>query len=131
MNVVCSWLCGAATGLAHNWTSIDGHSCNRYDDAAEKRKVDGARRKVLRYAHYYERYKAHGDSRRAEAEKLGPAIEARARRLREDPDPATAPASGDAAEALAAAHPRCSPPATSSRGPTPSPTTCSAARSGR
>ncbi|XP_015629588.1 probable E3 ubiquitin-protein ligase ARI1 [Oryza sativa Japonica Group] len=98
------WLCGAATGLAHNWTSIDGHSCNRYDDAAEKRKVDGARRKVLRYAHYYERYKAHGDSRRAEAEKLGPAIEARARRLREDPDPATAPASGDAAEALAAAH---------------------------
>uniref|UniRef100_A0A0E0NYG1 RBR-type E3 ubiquitin transferase n=1 Tax=Oryza rufipogon TaxID=4529 RepID=A0A0E0NYG1_ORYRU len=99
-----NWLCGAATGLAHNWTSIDGHSCNRYDDAAEKRKVDGARRKVLRYAHYYERYKAHGDSRRAEAEKLGPAIEARARRLREDPDPATAPASGDAAEALAAAH---------------------------
>uniref|UniRef100_A0A0E0D3W2 RBR-type E3 ubiquitin transferase n=1 Tax=Oryza meridionalis TaxID=40149 RepID=A0A0E0D3W2_9ORYZ len=99
-----NWLCGAATGLAHNWTSIDGHSCNRYDDAAEKRKVDGARRKVLRYAHYYERYKAHGDSRRAEAEKLGPAVEARARRLREDPDPATAPASGDAAEALAAAH---------------------------
>uniref|UniRef100_A0A0D3FLG0 RBR-type E3 ubiquitin transferase n=1 Tax=Oryza barthii TaxID=65489 RepID=A0A0D3FLG0_9ORYZ len=51
-----NWLCGAANGLAHNWTSIDGHSCNRYDDAAEKRKVDGARRKVLRYAHYYERH---------------------------------------------------------------------------
>uniref|UniRef100_A0A0E0KGH5 RBR-type E3 ubiquitin transferase n=1 Tax=Oryza punctata TaxID=4537 RepID=A0A0E0KGH5_ORYPU len=98
------WLCGAATGSAHNWSSIEGHSCNRFNDTdQEKKKVDDAKRKVLRYTHYYKRYKAHGDSRRAEVEKLGPAVEARVRRLLEDPD-LTAPGSRDAAEALAGAH---------------------------
>jgi ariadne-1 len=47
----CSWLCGGATGLAHTWTSIKNHSCNRFEKE-EKRKVDDARRQVRRYEHY-------------------------------------------------------------------------------
>ncbi|GFQ04213.1 probable E3 ubiquitin-protein ligase ari2 [Phtheirospermum japonicum] len=62
------WLCGGATGIAHTLTSIENHSCGRYKeehgDALERK-----RKEVWRYTHYYNRYKAHLDSLKAE-EKL-------------------------------------------------------------
>ncbi|KAF0922218.1 hypothetical protein E2562_029113 [Oryza meyeriana var. granulata] len=95
------WLCGGATGEAHTVHSIDGHSCNRFINTEEKKKVDDAKRKVLRYTHYYERFKAHSDSRKTELENLGPAVGNRVRRLEEDAElwPCR-----DAARALADAH---------------------------
>ncbi|CAN1173047.1 Probable E3 ubiquitin-protein ligase ARI2 [Linum perenne] len=67
-NLVCCvcgqafcWLCGAATGRAHTWTTIDGHSCGRYKEDAEKNNAR-AKRDLYRYMHYYNRYKAHTES---------------------------------------------------------------------
>ncbi|XP_040378537.1 probable E3 ubiquitin-protein ligase ARI1 [Oryza brachyantha] len=97
------WLCGGATGSAHSVHSIEGHSCNRFVEE-EQKEVDDARRKVLRYTHYYDRFKVHGDSRRSELEELGPAVEERVRRLESSAElkPAmdTARALGDAHRAL-------------------------------
>ncbi|CAL4917969.1 unnamed protein product [Urochloa decumbens] len=76
------WLCGGATGVAHTWTSISGHSCNRFEQE-EKKKVDDAKRQLLRYEHYYERFHSHGDSCKAEREKLGPAVAERVSKLEE------------------------------------------------
>ncbi|TVU46077.1 hypothetical protein EJB05_05595 [Eragrostis curvula] len=67
------WLCGAATGQAHSWTSIAGHSCNRFT-AEEKKKVSDAQRQLRRYEHYYKRYEAHDMSHKSERDKLGPAV---------------------------------------------------------
>ncbi|XP_048569573.1 probable E3 ubiquitin-protein ligase ARI1 [Triticum urartu] len=74
------WKCGGATGSAHNWDSIDGHSCNRFV-GEEKKKVDNAKRNLHRYTHYYDRFKIHGDSHKLEHDKLGPAIDERVKLL--------------------------------------------------
>ena len=37
------WLCGGATGLAHTYSSISGHTCGRYKDEADAR-IEGAQR---------------------------------------------------------------------------------------
>ena len=37
------WLCGAATGISHTWTNIQGHSCGRFKDEAELRAESAAR----------------------------------------------------------------------------------------
>lgn len=55
------WLCGAATGSAHTWTKIEGHSCGRWKDELDK-KIDEAQRNHKRYMHYFERFKSHKDS---------------------------------------------------------------------
>ncbi|KAG2497384.1 hypothetical protein HYH03_004542 [Edaphochlamys debaryana] len=55
------WLCGAATGTAHTWQKIEGHSCGRWKDELD-RKIDAAQRNHKRYMHYFERYKLHMDS---------------------------------------------------------------------
>ncbi|OEL29370.1 putative E3 ubiquitin-protein ligase ARI2 [Dichanthelium oligosanthes] len=78
------WLCGGATGSAHGWNSIRGHSCNGFMEE-EKKKVDDARRHVRRYAHYYERFRIHGDSYKAEHGTLGPAVSERVKTLESGP----------------------------------------------
>lgn len=55
------WLCGAATGRDHTWSSIAGHSCGRYTEDSAK-KAERAKRDLYRYMHYHNRYKAHADS---------------------------------------------------------------------
>ncbi|RAL47316.1 hypothetical protein DM860_013281 [Cuscuta australis] len=60
------WLCGGATGLAHTWDSIEGHTCGRYKENY-KEKIVNAKKQLLRYTHYFNRYKAHIDSLKAEA----------------------------------------------------------------
>ncbi|KXZ51910.1 hypothetical protein GPECTOR_11g38 [Gonium pectorale] len=62
------WLCGAATGTAHTWQKIEGHSCGRWKDEMD-RKIDAAARNHKRYMHYFERYKLHMDSYGKEGEK--------------------------------------------------------------
>lgn len=37
------WLCGQGTGRAHTWTSIEGHSCGAYREAAETRANEAQR----------------------------------------------------------------------------------------
>ncbi|KAH9758523.1 putative E3 ubiquitin-protein ligase ARI2 [Citrus sinensis] len=61
-----SWLCGAATGSDHTWTSIAGHSCGRYKEDREK-ETESAKRSLERYIHYYSRYEAHRDSSKLES----------------------------------------------------------------
>lgn len=69
--VVCScgqafcWLCGSATGRAHTWTNIEGHSCGRWKDEAEKRAAESDRQ-LRRYLHYYTRWRAHLASQKQE-----------------------------------------------------------------
>ncbi|KAL9449243.1 hypothetical protein AB3S75_011216 [Citrus x aurantiifolia] len=60
------WLCGAATGSDHTWTSIAGHSCGRYKEDREK-ETESAKRSLERYIHYYSRYEAHRDSSKLES----------------------------------------------------------------
>ncbi|CAH9100336.1 unnamed protein product [Cuscuta epithymum] len=60
------WLCGGATGLKHTWETIDSHTCGRYKENKEE-DIANAKKKLLRYTHYYNRYKAHTDSLKAEA----------------------------------------------------------------
>ncbi|EFJ52718.1 hypothetical protein VOLCADRAFT_102701 [Volvox carteri f. nagariensis] len=62
------WLCGAATGTAHTWQKIEGHSCGRWKDEMD-RKIDAAARNHQRYMHYFERYKLHMDSYNKEGAK--------------------------------------------------------------
>ena len=60
------WLCGGATGVAHTWTAIAGHSCGRFrDEAAAAAGV--ARASIRRYMHYYTRWDAHTKSATLEA----------------------------------------------------------------
>ena len=61
-----SWLCGAATGREHNWTSIEGHSCGRYKEDREK-EAARAERDLKRYMHYHLRWQAHMESLKLEA----------------------------------------------------------------
>lgn len=37
------WLCGQATGRAHTWTNIEGHSCGAYKEEAEARANEASR----------------------------------------------------------------------------------------
>ncbi|KAL5731600.1 RBR-type E3 ubiquitin transferase [Ranunculus cassubicifolius] len=60
------WLCGEATGMAHSYASIDGHSCGRFKEEYEK-KAKSAGKDLKRYIHYYGRYKAHLDSFKLES----------------------------------------------------------------
>eukprot|EP00249_Psilotum_nudum_P023988 c29050_g1_i1 orf=252-2135(-) len=60
------WLCGAATGRDHTWTSIEGHSCGRYKEDREK-VAARAERDLKRYIHYHSRWQAHMDSLKLEA----------------------------------------------------------------
>ena len=55
------WLCGAATGSAHTWNSIQDHTCGAFRAKAE---TDAAKARVelVRYMHYFNRYMAHMDS---------------------------------------------------------------------
>ncbi|KAH7442031.1 hypothetical protein KP509_03G067700 [Ceratopteris richardii] len=71
-NLVCCicgqafcWLCGAATGREHNWTSIVGHSCGRYKEDREKEAAK-AERDLKRYMHYHSRWQAHMESLKLE-----------------------------------------------------------------
>ena len=52
------WLCGQATGRAHDWHNIHGHSCGAYKEEAESR-VNEGQRNLNRYLHYLTRYEAH------------------------------------------------------------------------
>ncbi|KAL6893513.1 hypothetical protein ACP4OV_007611 [Aristida adscensionis] len=78
------WLCGGPTGQEHTWSSIAGHSCNRYKEEGGGNAVDASRKKLQRYTHYCDRFKIHGDSYKVEEQKLGPAVEARVSRLASD-----------------------------------------------
>ncbi|XP_059287091.1 probable E3 ubiquitin-protein ligase ARI1 [Lycium ferocissimum] len=60
------WLCGGATGLQHTWSSIQGHTCGSYKEGEDKKSTT-VRNDLLRYTHYYERYMAHRDSLKVEA----------------------------------------------------------------
>ena len=64
------WLCGAATGREHNWTSIEGHSCGRYREDRE-REAARAERDLKRYMHYHSRWLAHTESLKLEAKQKG------------------------------------------------------------
>ncbi|KAI3465019.1 hypothetical protein Pfo_021682 [Paulownia fortunei] len=59
------WLCGGATGTEHTWTSIANHDCGRYKEE-HGQETEHARKALWRYTHYYNRYKAHMDSLKAE-----------------------------------------------------------------
>lgn len=61
------WLCGAATGLSHTWTSIAAHTCGRYKEEADQRIADAAR-DLKRYHHYLGRWEAHVASQKLEEE---------------------------------------------------------------
>ncbi|CAN6282213.1 unnamed protein product [Urochloa humidicola] len=78
------WLCGGGTGLEHTWTSIAGHSCNRYKEESGGKTADTSREQMQRYKHYYDRFKIHGDSCNVEKQKLGPTLKERVRLLEAD-----------------------------------------------
>ncbi|XP_073021546.1 probable E3 ubiquitin-protein ligase ARI2 isoform X3 [Primulina eburnea] len=59
------WLCGGATGLAHTWTRIANHACGEYKKDLEP-KTANSENDILRYSHYYYRYKSHAQSLKAE-----------------------------------------------------------------
>ncbi|EAY91078.1 hypothetical protein OsI_12688 [Oryza sativa Indica Group] len=85
----CSYACGAATGTLYM------HICNRYKEegggGGVKVEMTAGGRQRLRFMHYYERFEIHTESYKEEQGKLGPAIDALARRLEAD---ATLPWSG-------------------------------------
>ncbi|XP_075096370.1 putative E3 ubiquitin-protein ligase ARI2 [Nicotiana tabacum] len=60
-----SWLCGLATGLEHTWTNIQFHTCGSIAQGLKKNTDD--KKDLLLYTHYYERYRAHFDSLKVEA----------------------------------------------------------------
>ncbi|KAG0488996.1 hypothetical protein HPP92_007807 [Vanilla planifolia] len=64
--MISCWLCGAATGRDHTWSTITGHSCGRFKEDQTKR-IESARRELYRYMHYHNRYKAHIDSLKQES----------------------------------------------------------------
>lgn len=76
------WICGAPTGSAHTWSTIEGHSCNRFKESNNK--VDTGRRQLERYTHYCNRFKIHEDSYKEQQQKLGPAIKERVKQLESD-----------------------------------------------
>lgn len=55
------WLCGQATGRAHTWTTIEGHTCGSFKEEAEAKEKSAASQHK-RYMHYFTRWKAHMDS---------------------------------------------------------------------
>lgn len=73
------YLCGGPTGSSHTWTSIAGHSCNRYKESDNK--VDASRRQLERYTHYCNRFKIHLESYKEQQQKLGPAIKEQVKQL--------------------------------------------------
>uniref|UniRef100_A0A0E0KGH4 RBR-type E3 ubiquitin transferase n=1 Tax=Oryza punctata TaxID=4537 RepID=A0A0E0KGH4_ORYPU len=83
------YACGEATGKLYM------HVCNRYkeegDGGGVKVDMTAGGRQRQRFMHYYERFEIHIDSYKEEQKKLGPAIDALARRLEAD---ATLPWSG-------------------------------------
>jgi len=70
--------------LDHTWTSIAGHSCNRYKEVTRGKTKDTSREQMQRYKHYYDRFKIHGDSYGVEKQKLGPTVLERVRLLEAD-----------------------------------------------
>nr|CAB3498602.1 unnamed protein product [Digitaria exilis] len=78
------WLCGGGTGFEHTWTSIAGHSCNRYKEETGGKTADSSRVQMQRYKHYYDRFKIHGDSCNVERQKLAPTLQERVRLLESD-----------------------------------------------
>ncbi|KAK9817712.1 hypothetical protein WJX72_001099 [[Myrmecia] bisecta] len=78
------WLCGAATGRAHDWHQIQGHSCGRYKDEMDK-KIDEAARNVQRYMHYHTRWDAHMQSQKLEQAQSG-GIQEKIAKLEDDQD---------------------------------------------
>lgn len=70
--------------MEHTWTSIAGHSCNRYKEETRGKKSDTSREQMQRYKHYYDRFKIHGDSCNTEKQKLGPTLQERVRLLEAD-----------------------------------------------
>lgn len=75
------WLCGQATGRDHTWERIEGHSCGRYKEDAE-RKIEEAQKELERWNHYHTRWKAHSDSQKAET-KTAQALKAKIEALEE------------------------------------------------
>ncbi|CAH8356573.1 unnamed protein product [Eruca vesicaria subsp. sativa] len=69
MTCICGqhfcWLCGGATGVRHTWTSIDGHSCGKFQEDKAK-ELEIAKRDLERYTHYYHQYRSHTDSSKQE-----------------------------------------------------------------
>ncbi|XP_057468810.1 probable E3 ubiquitin-protein ligase ARI1 isoform X1 [Actinidia eriantha] len=59
------WLCAKATGYAHTWDNIEGHSCGRYTKE-QGRNLERGKMDLFRYIHYHDRYKAHTESLEAE-----------------------------------------------------------------
>uniref|UniRef100_A0A0D9VWI2 RBR-type E3 ubiquitin transferase n=1 Tax=Leersia perrieri TaxID=77586 RepID=A0A0D9VWI2_9ORYZ len=79
------WLCGGPTGAEHTWTSISGHSCNRYKEEEQgSTAADKGRRQMQRYTHYWDRYNIHAGSHKVEQGELARAVAERARRLESD-----------------------------------------------
>ncbi|XP_020256404.1 probable E3 ubiquitin-protein ligase ARI2 isoform X2 [Asparagus officinalis] len=68
------WLCGGATGREHTWTSITGHSCNRYKNDNTKKK-EHTKKNHYRFVHYHDRYKAHTDSLNQESKQRNTLLE--------------------------------------------------------
>lgn len=54
------WLCGGATGSAHTWSNIKGHSCGRYKEESIQKAPYF--HELYRYMHYHNHYKAQTDS---------------------------------------------------------------------
>ncbi|GJN24037.1 hypothetical protein PR202_gb11745 [Eleusine coracana subsp. coracana] len=75
------YLCGGPTGQDHTWTSIAGHSCNRFKEETAGKSKDTTRQQLQRYTHYCDRFKIHGGSYKVEEEKLGPAVTERVKQL--------------------------------------------------
>ncbi|KAH9256269.1 hypothetical protein BASA81_005490 [Batrachochytrium salamandrivorans] len=63
------WLCGAATGLSHTYSSIEGHSCESYRASPTFKKGAEMKEKLDLYIHYFEKYEIHMQSLRKAREK--------------------------------------------------------------
>ena len=81
--------------MDHTWTSIAGHSCNRYKEESRGKTVDTSREQMQRYKHYHDRFKIRGDSYSVEKQKLGATIEERVRLLESDKERPLAIRDGD------------------------------------
>jgi ariadne-1 len=68
------WLCGAATGRAHTYSGIEGHSCAGYQTNQEMKEKSQAKEALDVYIHYFDKYRVHMQSldmaRQKEAEVL-------------------------------------------------------------
>lgn len=63
------WLCGAATGMSHTYSSIEGHSCESYRASPAFKKGAEMKEKLDLYLHYFEKYEIHMQSLRKAREK--------------------------------------------------------------